>query len=179
MSAQSPPPSTVQLVSRSLVELALIASLVFATGWIGVHLAEFLHRRPVNANADGTIELPIVKSDRHGTVSFEEGFGYKGWWHCEGNDWEVAWRLVAQSRRYRVQIRVATPEVDGNGQIAVVIGRQSIEAPIPATGGIEKWTDLDLDNFHLQAGSCLLTIHPAASNRPARMNLKSVTLRPE
>ena len=105
-----PNQSVGRLLARSAVELALVTALVFATGWGGVRLAEAVHRHPVTPGRDGTIELPIVKSDRSGNVSFEEGSGYKGWWHCQGGDWGVNWRLVAEFRHYRVLARVARSE---------------------------------------------------------------------
>src|ERR1039458_10389503 len=133
-----------RLLSRSAVELALVTALVFATGWGGVRLAEAVHRHPVTPGRDGTIELPIVKSDRSGNVSFEEGSGYKGWWHCQGGDWGVNWRLVAEFRHYRVLARVARSEAKTEGRIAVLIGDQTLEAAVPETSGPAKWKAVDL-----------------------------------
>jgi hypothetical protein len=173
------PQLIVRLISRSAVELILVVSLVFAMGWIGVHLAEAMHKLPVRPRQDGTVELLIVKSDRRGNVSFEEGFGYQGWWHCQGNDWAVDWKFIAESGRYRVQTRVTSLEPNKEGRIEVVIGGQTIEAAVPETDGPEKWKALDLGVVHLEAKSYLLTVRPAASAGQTNMNLKSVTLRPE
>src|ERR1035438_8028546 len=79
LAMNEPNQSVGRLLARSAVELALVTALVFATGWGGVRLAEAVHRHLVTPGRDGTIELPIVKSDRSGNVSFEEGSGYKGW----------------------------------------------------------------------------------------------------
>jgi hypothetical protein len=168
-----------RLLSRSAVELMLVTALVFATGWGGVRLAEAVHRHPVTPGRDGTIQLPIVKSDRRGDVSFEEGAGYKGWWHCQGGDWAVDWRLAAEPRRYRVETRLARSEPKTGARIAVVIGDQTLEAAVPETGGPAKWKALDLGVVLLDAKPCVLTVRPAGSGGDANVNLKSVTLRPE
>ena len=174
-----PNQSVGRLLARSAVELALVTALVFATGWGGVRLAEAVHRHPVTPGRDGTIELPIVKSDRSGNVSFEEGSGYKGWWHCQGGDWRVNWRLVAESRHYRVLARVARSEAKTEGRIAVLIGDQTLEAAVPETSGPAKWKAVDLGVVLLEAKPYLLTVRPATLGGDTNVNLKSVTLRPE
>jgi hypothetical protein len=173
------PRSLVRLISHSAAELFLVVALVFATGWIGVRLAEVLHRLPVGANRDGTIELPIVKSDRHGDVSFEEGFGYKGWWHCTGNNWDVDWRLIAESRSYHVLTRAAKSEPNTKCRIAVEIGGQTLEASVPGTGDPTGGKAVGLGIIRLDSKPYTLTVRPAAADGQAEVNLKSVTLRPE
>jgi hypothetical protein len=152
-----------RLLSRSAVELILITGLVFATGWIGVRLAEAVHRHPITARSDGTIELPIVKSDRRGNVSFEEGSGYQGWWHCRGGDWAVDWRFTSEARRYHLKTRVARSEPETEGQIAVVIGDQMLEAAVPETDGPAQWKVVDLGVVFLEAKTYVLTVRPTAS----------------
>jgi hypothetical protein len=168
-----------RLVSRSALELVFVAALVFALGWIGVRVAELLHRLPVHPNGKGNIELPIVKSDRRGNVTFEEGFSYKGWWHCQGNDWAVDWKFVAEARRYRVRARVASPEQSHKTKIALVIGGKKLEAEAPETGGPDDWKNLALGTISLEKKSYILTVCPATSDGQALMNLKSVSLSPE
>lgn len=172
-------PSIRRLLARSAVELVLVTVLVFGTGWGGVRLAEVVHRHPVTPGRDGTIQLPIVKSDRRGNVNFVEGSGYKGWWQCQGGDWAVDWRLAAEAQRYRVEARVARPEPKAGGRIAVAIGDQTLEADVPETGGPAKWKALDLGVVFLEAKPYVLTVCPSASGGDTNMNLKSVTLRPE
>src|ERR1019366_4343575 len=95
----------------------------FVTGWSGVLIAESMHRRPAGPARDGNIYLRIVKSDRHGDITFEEGPGYVGWWHCRGQDWKIDWSFAPESaRRYRVEVNVLSPEPASGQHIQVAIG---------------------------------------------------------
>jgi hypothetical protein len=168
----------VKLLIRSAAELAAMTLLVFATGWVGVRLAERVHRHPVSPRPGGIIELRLVKSDRRGEVSFEEGPGYAGWWHCVGKDWAVEWRFAPESaRRYGVEVRVASPERLPEARIAVAVGDRVLEAIVPDTGGPAKWKTLDLGQVLLDAKPCTLTVRPGAGGL-TKLNLKSATLRP-
>jgi hypothetical protein len=167
-----------RLLLRSAVELAAVTLLVFATGRAGVRLAEHVHRHPVRPGPGGIIELRIVKSDRRGEVSFEEGPGYAGWWHCVGKDWAVEWRFAPEpARRYSVGVRVASPEHLPEARIAVAVGDHVLEAIVPDTGGPAKWKTLNLGQVVLDGTPCTLTVRPGASGL-TNLNLKSATLRP-
>lgn len=175
LNSQSQPMS--QLVLRSGVELVAVTALVFATGWGGVRLAEVMHRHPVGPSKSGIIELRIVKSDRRGDVTFEEGSGYAGWWHCRG-DWAVEWRVAPKlPGRYRVEVRVATSERTPDRLLEVTIGDQVLAATVPDTGGAAKWKTLDAGLITLEAKACSLVVRPGSA-APANLNVKSVTLRP-
>ena len=166
-----------RLVLRSTGELAAVTALVFATGWVGVRLAELAHRHPVRPARGGAIELRLVKSDRRGEVSFEEGPGYAGWWHCRG-DWSVEWRFAPDSaRRYSVEVRVASPERPSAGRIEAAIGDQVLETVVPDTGGPAKWKTLNLGQVTLEAKPYTLTVRPGTGGL-TKLNVKSATLRP-
>jgi hypothetical protein len=163
---------------RSAAELAAVTLLVFATGWAGVRLAEWVHRYPVSPGRGGIIELRLVKSDRHGDVSFEEGPGYAGWWHCRGKDWAVEWKFApASARRYRVEARVSTPQRLPAGLIEVTIGDRVLKAAIPGTSEPGKWKTLELGQITLEAKPNTLTVRPDLGG-VTNLNLKSVTLKP-
>ena len=169
--------SVSQLVLRSTGELVAVTALVFATGWIGVRLAELVHRHPVSPAPNGMIELRLVKSDRRGDVAFEEGPGYAGWWHCRG-DWAVEWRFAPKSaRRYSVEVRVASPERSAEGRLAVAVGDRVLEAVVPDTGGPAKWKTLNLGQVALEAKPYTLTVRPGPGGL-TNLNVKSATLRP-
>jgi hypothetical protein len=174
----------IKLLLRSAAELAGVTLLVFVTGWAGVRVAEAAHHHPVRANGAGVVELHIAKSDRRGDVSFEEGSGYAGWWHCRGNDWAVEWRFAAESNRpYRVEVLVATLETIADKKIAVAIhdqasgGDQLLQAAIPASGP-GKWRTISFGETSLGTGPFTLTVRPGSADL-TNLNVKSATLRPK
>jgi hypothetical protein len=177
MNMEQRPESAGRLIFRSAAELAMVTALVFATGWGGVRLAQAVHRHPVGPGRGGVIELRLAKSDRQGDVTFEEGSGYAGWWHCQGN-WAVEWRVAPESAgRYRVEVRVASLERATEGRLEVVIGDQVLAAAVPDTGGPAKWKTLALGQVALEAKPYTLTVRPGAGGS-AKLNVKSATLRP-
>lgn len=168
---------------RSGMELAAVALLVFAIGWIGVQAATLVHQRPIQPDGSGAIALRLVKSDRRGSMAFEEGPGYAGWWHCQGKDWTVEWRFAAEAKaRYSVEMLVATPERQETESVEVVIrdqstGREEVfETKIPYTGGSAKWKTVSCGDATLENGPYVLIVRPV-SGRPGTLNVKSVTLR--
>lgn len=178
--------SGMKLLLRSLGELVAVTLLVFATGWVGVRLAERVHRHPVGAGRGGIIELRIVKSDRRGDVSFEEGPGYVGWWHCRGKAWAVEWRFAPKSaRRYHVEVLVSSPGRLAGEKIEVAIRGQKgggdrwlrLQAVVPDTGGPAKWRALDLSGVPLEAMPYTLTVRPGSPGL-TDVNVKSVIIRP-
>lgn len=169
---------------RSAAELAGVTLLVFTTGWVGVRVAEHVHQRPVSPGRGDVIELRLVKSDRHGDVSFEEGAGYAGWWHCLGKDWAIEWRFApVPARRYSVEVRVASPERVAGEKILVTVtgpanrGDQVLEGIVPDTGGPAKWKALKLGEVPVAAGVYTLTVRPGSAGL-TNLNVKSVILRP-
>ncbi len=171
--AETKPNAGARLVLRSSLELGAVTLLVFCTGWLGVRLAEVVHRHPVGPGRGGVIELRLVKSDRHGDVSFEEGSGYAGWWHCQGSDWGLEWRLRATAGRYDVEARLATPVTPAGERIEVAIGDHRLQADIPNTGGPGKWKTIGLGAVPLEDKTYTLTVCGGTN-----LNIKSVTLRP-
>ncbi len=172
------PESTGRLILRSAGELAMVTALIFATGWGGVRLAQAVHRHPVGPGRGGVIELRLAKSDRQGDVTFEEGSGYAGWWHCQGN-WAVEWRVAPRlAGRYRVEARVASLERATEGRLEVAVGDQVLAVAVPDTGGPAKWKTLVLGPALLETKPYTLSVRPGAGG-PANLNVKSVTLRLE
>jgi hypothetical protein len=177
--------SRINLLLRSLGELVAVTLLVFATGWGGVRLAERVHRHPVSAGRGGIVELRIVKSDRHGDVSFEEGPGYVGWWHCRGKEWAVEWRFAPNSaRHYRIEVRLASPERLAGEKIEVAIRDQKggnrwlrMQQVVPDTGGPENWMTLQMGEVQLEATPYTLAVRPGSPGSTS-LNVKSVTIRP-
>lgn len=176
--------AVVRQLLRGAIELAAVTLLVFATGWTGVCLAERVHRHVVSPGPGGIIELRLVKSDRRGEVSFEEGPGYAGWWHCQGKDWAVEWRFASEAtHRYSVEIRVSNPEHLAGEKIEVAIRDQSttgdhkLQTVIPDTGGFAKWETLNLGEVSLEGRPYTLIVRPG-SDGLTNLNVKSVTLRP-
>jgi hypothetical protein len=161
------------LILRSALELGAVTLLVFCTGWVGVRIAEVVHRQSVTPSRDGVIQLRLVKSDRHGDVSFEEGSGYTGWWHCQGNDWSLAWRLEPASTRYSVEVRLATPVPPGGQKLEVAVGDHKLQAAVPDTGGSAKWKTLSLGEIALENKAYSLTVRGCTN-----LNVKSLALRP-
>jgi len=165
------------LLLRSAAELAAVTLLAFGTGWAGVRLAEIVHRHPVRPGPDGIIELRLVKSDRHGDESFEEGAGYAGWWHCQGTDWGLEWRLRPESARYGVEVRLSSPAPLAGERIAVAIGDHRLQAVVPDTGGPAKWKTLSLGEVLLEAKPYTLMVR-GGSDGLTNVNIKSVSLHP-
>jgi len=165
------------LLLRSAAELAAVTLLVFGTGWAGVRLAEIVHRHPVRPGSGGIIDLRLVKSDRHGDVSFEEGAGYAGWWHCQGNDWGLEWRLRPTSSRYGVEVRLSSPGPLDGERIEVAIGDQRLQATVPATGGPAKWKTVQLGELLLEHKPYTLMVR-GGPHGLTNVNIKSVSLRP-
>jgi hypothetical protein len=177
MSMNQRPELISKLVLRSAAELAMVTALVFATGWGGVHLAQAVHRHPVGPARHGVVELRLAKSDRRGDVTFEEGPGYAGWWHCQGA-WEVQWRVAPGSTgQYRVEVRLASLQPTTEGRLEVAIGDQVLTTAVPDTGGPTKRKTLTLGPVLLETKPYTLSVRPGAGG-PANLNLKSVTLRP-
>jgi len=175
-----------KLLLRSLGELVAVTLLVFATGWGGVRLAEWVHRHPVGAGRGGIIELRIVKSDRHGDVSFEEGPGYVGWWRCRGKEWAVEWRFAPEStRHYNVEVRLSSPERLAGEKIEVAIRDRKgggdrwlrLQAVVPDTGGPAKWMTLSMGEVPLEALPYTLIVRPGSTGLTS-LNVKSVIIRP-
>ena len=166
------------LLVRSILELAGVTVLVFGTGWFGLLLAQQAHRHPVGPGRDGTIELRLAKSDRYGDVSFIEGSGYAGWWHCQGKDWKVEWRFAPPlARAYDVEARVSSPQRLNGQQIEVAAGDQALKGVVADTGGAAKWQVLKLGKVALEARPYTLTVTPGSEDL-TNLNLKSITLRP-
>lgn len=161
------------VVLRSALELAAVTLLIFGTGWLGVRIAEVVHRHPVRPGPDGAIQLRLVNSDRHGDVAFEEGSGYAGWWHCQGKDWSLEWRINPASIRYAVEVRLATPVPPDGEPLHVAIAGHRLQAAVPNTGGRSKWNTLSLGQVPLEDKLYTLVVHGGTN-----VNIKSVTLRP-
>lgn len=167
------------VVLRSAAELGAVTALVFATGWGGARLAAAVHRYPVGPGREGIIELRLAKSDRRGDVTFEEGSGYAGWWHCRGNDWAVEWKLAPKTAGpYRIEALLANPARTPEARVEIVIGEQVRPAPVPDTGGPSKWKKLDLGVVSLETKAYSLIVRPSGPDGATNLNLKSVTLRP-
>lgn len=174
MTASKKPIAT--LLLRSIGELLFVIALVFATGWIGVRLATAVHDWPIQAARDGGMELGIVKSNRQGDVTFEEGPGYVGWWHCSGQ-WALDWRVQpARPGRYRVEALIACADRHAAGQIEIQIGEQTLTAAVPGTGGASRWKSIELGQLAIENRPYTLTLRSAAS--APTLNIKNVTLRP-
>jgi hypothetical protein len=135
-------------------------------------VAEVLHRNPVSLGRDGVIQSGLVKSDRHGGVSFDEGSGSVGWRHCQGNDWSLEWRLEPTSTRYGVEVRLATPIPPVGGQIEVAIGGHRLRAPVPDTGVRTERKTLSLGEIPLENKAYSLTVCDSTN-----LDIKSVALR--
>jgi hypothetical protein len=166
-----------RLFLRSVLELAAVTLFVFGTGWAGVRVAECAHRCPLRPGREGVIELRLVKSDRKGNVVFQEGAGYAGWWHCEGNDWRLEWRLRPVSARYGVEIRLANPASLKGESIGVEIGDLRLQAVVPDTGRPGEWKTLSLGEVLLADKPMTLVVHVGSAGL-TNVNVKSVTLRP-
>lgn len=161
-----------------VAELVAVITLVFAIGGCGTRLAEAVHRLPVGPAPDHVITLRIAKSDRQGDVTFQEGSGYAGWWHCKG-DWAVKWNVAPKSSgQYQVLVRVSCPDRKQVDQIKVDIGDQQLVAAVPQMDAPSQWKDIDLGVVSLEAKPYSLTTQPAASNMSASLNVKLVILRP-
>jgi hypothetical protein len=167
----------------SAAELFLVAALVFAIGWAGVHLGAAVHQRPVGPNDKNVIALGIAQSDRQGEVKFDEGAGYAGWWRCSGV-WSVGWKIAPrQTGRYHLEARLANPEQKADGRIEVMIGDQLIEKNIAYTGGPTNWNPawktIDLGSVSLKSLAYAVNIRPAPVGGQTNLYLKSISLRLE
>lgn len=170
-------PDVLKRVVVTAVEVLLVAALVLALGYGGMHWAEARHARPVGPGGDGSIRLEIRQSDWRGSVEVVEA-NYVGAWRCEG-DWELRWRFAATTPdRYDVAIEVGCPEKEAGGEVEIVVGEQVLRGVVPDTGSWWQWKPITIGQVSLDTSPHTLVLRPSGPSASATMNFNNVILKP-
>ncbi len=138
--------------------------------------------QPIAQAPDGTITLPALEADVHGTnIRYEKGDQRDniGYWDNK-KDW-ISWDFVLKTPgKYDVDVSFASPDDQAGSKYTVQVGKEKVSGKVEATGDWGKFVTRKIGTLNLSApGRLTLSVRPNSISKEAVMNLKSIKLSPK
>ncbi len=135
----------------------------------------------VQPGSDHAILLHSRYAITHGEMLRFEPQSYKdtvGYWVRE-NDWAEWACLPGRSGNYSVHLRYGCGNGQGGSDIVISVGETKLPFKVEATGGFQKWRDVELGTVQLSAGTKItVAAKPKVKARNAVMDIQQITLKP-